>query len=195
MKALLLAEGNTDRCLLSPIRWVLRQATAESGSLDFVEPGRSGGGTLADKVPRLEPCDLLFLHRDRDRASVEERTAEISAAAGRSRHVPVVPVRAMESWLLLDEAAIRAAAGRPSGTEALGLPPVERVEKEPDPKGLLRSALLAACGTGRTRARFRADAAVYRVADLVDDWSGHRRLEAFRRLEADTRAALVALAR
>jgi hypothetical protein len=164
MRALLLGEGNTDRCLLAPIRWVLRQATVHTWSLDFVEPGRSGGGTLADKVGRLEPCDLLFLHRDRDRASVEHRTAEIAAAAGARPHVPVVPVREMEAWLLLDVPAIRAAAGRPAGTEPLDLPPIDRVEAESDPKGTLERALLAACGTGRARARFRADAAVARPA-------------------------------
>ena len=194
MNALLLGEGNSDRCLLAPIRWVLQQATADQWSLHFVDPARTGGGTLTEKIAQIEPCDLLFVHRDRDRATVQDRVGEIADAVGARRHVPVVPVRALEAWLLLDEAAIRTAAGRPAGTESLDLPPPNRVEQEPDPKGRLRRALLAACGSGRVRARFRADVAVYRVADLVDDWSGHRRLDAFVRLEADTRAALAACA-
>ncbi|MEQ1571805.1 MAG: hypothetical protein ABMA64_39630 [Myxococcota bacterium] len=191
MRALLLGEGNTDRCLLPALRWVLRTATDAAWSVDFVDPSRLGGAPdLASKVLQVEPCDLLFIHRDRDRSTVEQRLAEIATAAPDRLHVPVVPIRMMEAWLLLDERAIRTAAGRPAGKEPLNLPPAGAVERDADPKDTLKAALLKACGSGRARSRFRADAAVYRVADLIEDWAGHRRLEAFQRLETDVAAAL-----
>jgi hypothetical protein len=38
------------------------------------------------------------------------------------RHIPVVPVRMTEAWLLADEFAIRSAPGNPNGTQSLDLP-------------------------------------------------------------------------
>ena len=54
--------------------------------------------------------DLLFVHRDADAAGHEARTREIVDASANMElnvnRVPIVPVRATEAWILLDEAAI-----------------------------------------------------------------------------------------
>ena len=53
------------------------------------------------------------------------------------RVVCVVPVRMQEAWLLIDEAALRRAAGDPNGTQPLAMPDVQRLEELADPKQLI----------------------------------------------------------
>ena len=198
MNAALLGEGPSDRCLLPILRWLLGRCTPQEVSVDWVDTTRlPAARTLSEKVRHTllaQPCDLLFIHRDSDNQPVTWRYDEIRDAAGQQTHVGVVPIRMMEAWLLLDESAIRAAAGRVSGREPLRLPSPSRVEDVANPKHVLREALLAAhASTGRRKDRFDPGAALYRVADLVEDWEPLRQLSAFQRLEADTLQALNAL--
>lgn len=96
-----------------------------------------------------------------------------------------------EAWLLHNEAALREAADRPSGTDPLDLPAAVRWERLPDPKPTLYNALRTASGaTGRRAKRFKPARAAHRLAELITDWSPLRPLQAFAQLEADTRAAL-----
>lgn len=142
----------------------------------------------------MHPCDVLFVHRDSDSQPPRWRYDEIAAAAREHPHVAVVPVKMTEAWLLFDERALRAAAGRPSGRDDLQLPSLSQVERIADPKEVLKQALRRANGaTGRRARRFRPSAAMHRLADLIEDWSPLRRLDAFQRLEADTRAVLRSL--
>lgn len=102
--------------------------------------------------------DLIVVHRDADSAGHARRLEEIDRALAEVDHsgpvVPVVPVRMTEAWLLLDEAAIRQVAGNPRGKSPLALPALRSVESTPDPKVLLRDAILAAASvTGRKRER------------------------------------------
>ncbi len=195
----LLGEGSSDRALLPVLRWLLAETTPKPLELRFVDPvllpGRAR--TLAEKVERaalLGPWDLLFIHRDADAQPPEWRLSEIANAAGRQPHVAVVPVRMTEAWLLVSETAIRAAAGRPSGAEPLSLPRLKGIETLADPKVTLRDALTKAhAAAGRRARRFDPDAAVHRVAELVEDWSPLRILPAFGALEADLRKALARL--
>lgn len=194
----LLGEGSSDRALLPVLRWVLERATPAEFRVAWVDTSLfTTGPKLADKVRgalTVQPCRLLFVHRDADNQPPELRFDEIRLAAGAQPHVAVVPIRTTEAWLLIDEAAIRAAAGRVSGKESLSLPAQSRIEQVSDPKRVLRDALVTAHGaTGRRARRFHPADARMRLADLVDDWSPLRQLSAFQRLEADTRAALAAL--
>ncbi len=60
-----------------------------------------------------------------------------------------------EAWLLADEAAIRRAAGSPSGRVDLGLPTFAELERLADPKQRLHEALKVASGyTGRRLRNF-----------------------------------------
>jgi len=198
MNGALLGEGNSDRALLPLLSWVVRNATDVDATIIWIDPARLPPARgLADKarlVHTILACDLLFVHRDADKQPADWRYAEIRNAVGDMAHVPVVPVRMTEAWLLPHESAIREASGRVSGRDDLALPPIGRIEDVADPKAALRDALLSAHGaTGRRRSRFDPGAAIYRLADLVEDWSPLRRLPSFRRLEQDTRAALAGL--
>lgn len=98
-----------------------------------------------------------------------------------------------EAWLLIDEQAIRAAADNPNGTERLPIPRPQRLEDLADPKGLLHECLLTASETqGRRRDQFKRDlpSRVYRVADLIEDFSHLRQLSAFQIFEETARRVL-----
>ena len=49
------------------------------------------------------------------------------------RHVLVIPVRMTEAWLLIDELALRRAAGNPNGRNPLDLPALKDLEALPEP--------------------------------------------------------------
>jgi hypothetical protein len=135
---------------------------------------------------------MLFAHRDAENQDPELRHTEIAAANTTGcDHVCAVPVRMQEAWLLHNEAALREAADRPSGTNRLDLPPASRWDRLPAPKATLHSALQNASGaTGRRAKRFKPSRAAHRLAELITDWSPLRTLPAFVRLETDMRAAL-----
>ena len=55
----------------------------------------------------------------------------------------VIPVRMTEAWLLIDEKAIRIAAGNRNGTEILEIPKLHELESLPDPKKLLYELIIS----------------------------------------------------
>ena len=198
LQATLVTDGASDVMLVPVLQWLIRQLTAEAFEIRWAdlrglrEKPRDLAGKLAIAV-REYPCQLLFVHRDAEGQDPRLRYEEIRRAADTTpcRHVCVVPVRMQEAWLLHDEAALREAADRPSGTEDLDLPPPQRWERLPNPKRVLHDALRAANGaTGRRAKNFRPRRAAHRLADLITDWRPLRSLAAFNRLEADTRSAL-----
>jgi hypothetical protein len=144
----------------------------------------------------LYPYDLLFVHRDAEGQAPKLRRREIFNALrwAHVRHIPVVPVRMTESWLLINEAAIRCAAGNRNGTDNLDLPELRRLEGIPDPKSVLRNALMAACGlNARRRASLPVNAQVHRIPAFIDDYSSLDVLPAFQALQEDIKQALAEL--
>jgi len=136
----------------------------------------------------LYPCDVLFVHRDAEAQPPELRREEIAKALrGTSvQHVPVVPVRMTEAWLLADEFAIRSAAGNPRGTGTLNLPDLRRLEDVPEPKRVLHDALIAACGLNARRRGLLSVHLRYRlIPNYIDDYSRLSVLSAFRMLQED----------
>lgn len=120
--------------------------------------------TVAGKLAAVKAIggayDIVFLHRDADRDGRAARVAEIAAAVAEvmpdSAHVPVVPIRMTEAWLLLDEQQIREVAGNPNGKVGLNLPSSRNVERIADPKAHLQEALVTAAElTGRRRKSFQ----------------------------------------
>jgi len=200
IRATLLADGSSDRVLIPMLEWLITEMTTSSLTFEWADLGvvRRKPTKLVDRVAealRLYPCDLLFVHRDAEAQPPEWRHREIAAAVPELQtRVAVVPVRMQEAWLLHDEAALRKAAGRPSGTEPLSLPALAKVEAVVDPKATLNTALLTAAAlTGRRRQSFNAGIAAQRLAMLIEDWAPLRQLSAFRQLEDDTRDALVGM--
>jgi hypothetical protein len=202
----LVAEGTTDKALLPILGWAIRRdLRVKEFELQFAEPFLLPPirDRLTPKIRRaleLYPCNLLFVHRDADREAAVTRREEIrgavAAAAGGPVAVPVVPVRMTEAWLLINEAAIRSAAGNPRGTMALELPSRSvAIEREPNPKALLHNALRSACGLhGRKLAKFDPQASARRVSELVVDWGPLRQLAAYLEFEHELQGALDHLA-
>ena len=147
----------------------------------------------------LYPCDLLFVHRDAESAPIEKRESEIRKALKGSsvedsvRVVCVVPVRMQEAWLLIDETALRRAAGNPNGTQPLAMPDVQRLEELADPKQLIRELLRQASGLrGRRLKRFSWRSSAHRVAEMIGDFSPLYGLAAFQRLAAEVERVVTA---
>ena len=197
LRATLVTDGTSDVVLVPILQWLMRQLTPEDFEIRWADPRvfpekpRSLAARLAVAIQEY-PCQLLFVHRDAEKQDPGVRYQEIAAANGTGHdHVCVVPVKMQEAWLLHDETALREAAGRPSGTEDLGLPPAQRWDKLADPKRVLYDALRTANGAkGRRAKSFKPGRAAHRLADLITDWTPLRTLNAFARLEADTRTAL-----
>ena len=94
-----------------------------------------------------------------------------------------------EAWLLIDEAALRRAAGDPNGTQPLDMPDVQKLEELADPKQLIRELLSQASGLqGRRLERFNWRSSAHRVAEMISDFSLLYRLAAFQRLAAGGQA-------
>ena len=205
MRFTLVSEGPSDAALLHPLKWLLQA----NGVNQPIEPAWADLRSFPKPFLSLEhkiraamelfPCELLFVHRDADREPRENRVSEIRSAiqrissdffAGRP-YACVVPVRMTEAWLLFDEAAIRQAAGNPSGTSPLNLPSVSRAEDLPDPKAVLNQALIQATEKpARRLEKCRTGLAVQRVAELISDYAPLRRSHSFQALEGELQAVL-----
>jgi hypothetical protein len=203
----LVADGLSDRCLMPIVEWVLGQSIAfqrHSPQLriagEFIDPSefRPPAKTTEARVAMALKhcrCDILFVHRDAEKESLESRTAEIRAAASQhaSSLVPIVPVRMTEAWLLFDEQAIRRASDNPNGTVPLNLPNLSKVEFLPDPKTVLREAMEAASEKhGRRLKRFRSEFGRrrQRIVEYIDDFSPLRKLSAFESFVHEARHTL-----
>ena len=98
-----------------------------------------------------------------------------------------------EAWLLIDEAALRRAAGNPNGTQPLAIPEVQTLEELADPKQLIRELLHQASELrGRRLERFNWRLSVHRVAEMIGDFSILYRLAAFQRLAAEVKRVVTA---
>src|SRR5262245_37627712 len=189
----LLADGGRDRALRHVLDWAIRTADPSLAIEGFTFVKRDGpvADAIRRTVERYRP-EFLFVHRDAEREPCEVRRAEIPTSPGRV--VRVVPVRMTEAWLLIDEAAIRRAAGNPNGNAPLDLPTPVRVEGLADPKQVLLDAMLTASGALRGRRRKRAlrDEAEWceRVAARVADFAPLADLPAFKAFDAELRERL-----
>jgi hypothetical protein len=195
----LLTDGPTNQVLLPILNWLLRDLLPETAIQPlWWDPQRFPQSTrrLPERIQQAllySPCDLLFIHRDAEREPPENRLGEIQRSLQEIAHerppvVCVIPMRMTEAWLLFEEAAIRRASGNPNGKVVLELPSLRRVEQLPDPKEVLYSLLREASGlTGRRLKDFRYTAAVYRIAEIIEDFSPLRVLSAFQALEQELR--------
>lgn len=195
----LLSDGASDRALLPVLDWVLRRQSNRDFQAQWADLRRlpRPPRDLSDRIVvslSLYPCDLLFVHRDAEGLGYAKRAAEIERHLNaRPSHpaVCVVPVRMQEAWLLCDEGALRRAAGNPQGRVNLRLPAPSRLESIVDPKNLLWDLLRTACELGPSRLRrFNPAERVYRLAELIEDFSPLRSLSAFRALESNVARVL-----
>jgi len=99
--------------------------------------------------------------------------------------VPVVPIRMIESWLLVDEQAIRSAANNRNGRIPLTLPANNRIEQLPDPKAVLFDLLKTACDLPSQRLRrFNEHYARSRISNFMQTFESLRFQQGFQAFEA-----------
>lgn len=197
----LVTDGPSDRLLKHPIEWLLERLTTLDFDGEWANPRGFDRGEMTGLYGRLDqalshyPCQLLFVHRDAEKQPRQVRLAEIEKAVGRLSDSPpavcVVPVRMTEAWLLIDESALRLAAGNPNGRVVLGLPRIRHLESLPDPKKTLFDLLKDATELPRRRLRrFRERQARQRLAELIDDYSPLEALPAFQAFRKDLKRVL-----
>ncbi len=196
VRYVLLGDGRSDRALMPILTWLLRlhlPDTALQGDWADLTRLRQPPKKLEDRIRTsldLYPCDLLFVHRDAEKESYEQRLVEIDMALAKAAlpqklpTIGVIPVRMTEAWLLVHEGALRRAAGNPNGKEPLPMPAIPDLETLIDPKATLYQLLEQASGlSGRRRKEFRSGDRVHRLAALIEDFSPLRHLAAFQNLE------------
>lgn len=206
VRFVLVAEGTSDGGLVRIladlcVRCGAEEAIGEFPRLDQLR--QKVGHRAADKaraaLAMFPDTNLLFVHRDADgHAPDDVRTQIAEALSGfdAPAHVAVVPVREMEAWLLTDEGAIREVVGNRRGRSPLPLPPLHKIEEVPDPKALLKEALVIASELNGPRAkRVRKEFPLYRkgLLDGLDLDGGVSRLPAMQRLTRSISAALKTL--
>ncbi|MCL2723608.1 MAG: hypothetical protein FWD69_04140 [Polyangiaceae bacterium] len=101
-----------------------------------------------------------------------------------------------EAWFLHDHAAIRRASGNPNGTTRLMLPESADVEREPDPKKTLLTALLDAselAGTRRQKRKKDFPTMRARTAELISDFAPLTGVLSFQSFIASLKSALIKL--
>ena len=201
---LLVCEGSSDTPLTSHIQRLLDSFGSHQSVFDVSTSGRRLVDKVRDGLALASHYDVLFVHRDADRAGAAARYREIDAAVQQSGYdgpwVGIVPVRTTEAWLLLDDTAIRDIVRNPNGRIRLNLPSPAGAERLADPKSALQSAMLLAADVhGRKRralAREIPDLRNLLLANLpiggplerVESWARFRddAIAALRELEART---------
>ncbi|MEX8519707.1 MAG: hypothetical protein AB3X44_14445 [Leptothrix sp. (in: b-proteobacteria)] len=185
-----MADGSSDRVLIPLLEMLLDEhCPGPYRSPHFAD--LPAGMPLMDRVSQaidLYPCDLLFVHRDAEKelpaARIEEIQQALASLDSAPASISIIPVRMTESWLLVDEPAIRKAAGNPAGKVALNLPRLDRIESLPDPKDVLFEALRTASELPQGRLRkFNPEAKRHHVTHQIDNLDYLRRLPSFQHLE------------
>jgi hypothetical protein len=195
----LITDGSSDRALMPILTWLL----IELGVNIPIQPTWADFRRLHNPPKKLEdriqkaialyPCDLLFVHRDAEKESRQKRVSEIHQAVNLIKEdvtfpvVCVIPVKMTEAWLLIDEKAIREAAGNPKGSQPLNLPKPSKTEELSDPKEILKGLLETARGHAPRR---QQTVSITRIAELIDDFQPLKQLPAFRQLESELRDTL-----
>ncbi|MFM7464010.1 MAG: hypothetical protein ACKO28_00780 [Cyanobium sp.] len=200
----LLGDGSSDRVLQPILNWLLKDLGVEGPIQgEWADLGTVKTNALSGRVMRalnLFPCDLLFIHRDAENHSRQMRLKEVQSAVQRcsqsssglgTNFIPVIPIRMTEAWLMISEAALRAAAMNRNGTIPLVMPPIEKLEHLPDPKQILHELLRKASEKrGRRLKEFNPGQVVHQIPQEIKDFSALRQLLSFRDLEADLRSWL-----
>lgn len=198
VRFLLVCEGSSDAALINHIERLLIDCGASQADGTAFHMGSGVADKIRDGLTHYGDADLLFVHRDADSAGSDARFSEIAReidAAGYSgRWIGIVPIRAMEAWLLVDETAIRRVVGRPTATESLDLPAIQDLERVADPKEKLKQVLSkAALPQGnRRRKKFAADFGRLRrqLAENLAIGGPLERVSAWVRLRGDVTAAI-----
>ncbi|TAG70041.1 MAG: hypothetical protein EAZ26_06445, partial [Runella slithyformis] len=164
-KYLLISDGSSDKCLLPIIDFVLNahfpNLVFEGQWADYKflrKPPQSLSEKISSGIDLYEP-DWVFVHRDAEAVAnpLKKRSEEIQMAveaakyASKNIFIEIIPIKMMETWLLIDEMAIRKAANNPNGKVKIQLPAIRQLENLSQPKELLFDLLKQASGLPQGR--------------------------------------------
>ena len=188
----IICDGTSDLCLQNIVEWIADTAFPTQAFRIFaareVVPAR---GTLQERLRKAQRAyepSMIICHRDAEAMTLQDRINEVNAAQVASNLpilvVPAVPVRMIESWLLIDQAAIRCAADNKNGTSDLSLPSPNKIEQLGDPKEILFTALRKASNLPPQRLKkFNENRARSRVASFIENFGSLRALQSFQLFE------------
>ena len=177
------ADGGTDRLLVPVIQWAIHRLDPD---VEILEPEfRKRHGSVVDFLGGYESdVMLVFVHRDSENLSLQQRSREFEAVT-RPNVVPIVPVQMSEAWILFDSAAVAKAPGSPASR--VSVPAIAEIEGISNPKERLDQLLFHAAGspTGRRGRNFKRSIVDRRVsvAEYISDYAPLRHLPAFRRFQ------------
>ncbi|WP_320779547.1 hypothetical protein [Streptomyces sp. CRN 30] len=207
VRVLFLSEGTSDQGLVSHVEGIAADlgVPVAVSAPDLRWLRIPAGHSVIDKLRTTRDMggayDLAVIQRDADRGAPQDRRTEMANAVGEVwpglAHVPAVPVRMLEAWLLLDEQAIREVAGNPRGRIPLDLPKAASVERVADPKQRLKDTIATASGCkGRrlTELHQRFPRNRHRLLDLLDRDGPVSEVASWRTFVAELSAALRAVA-
>jgi hypothetical protein len=196
----LIGDGSSDSTLMPIIKWLLDdlfpQLPNEGNFVDFrymkKAPKKSNVKEQINEAIKQYPCDILCYHRDAEQRTkdiVAQRKSEILQHSPTSLPIVcIVPVVMTEAWLLIDEMAIKKAAGNRNYKGQIALPIPAKLADIADPKDQLHQYLKEASGLkGRKLDKFEIHQAVHQVAENIRDFSPLRQLKAFEIFENDLR--------
>ncbi|MFC4036437.1 hypothetical protein ACFO3J_34115 [Streptomyces polygonati] len=202
LRVLFVSEGSSDQGLRPHIERVAAEEGREMllTAPDFALLAGRVGHAVIDKLRAARQLggsyDVIIVQRDADAMGAPTRREEIAAAVNEVwdglRHVPVIPVRMLEAWLLVDEPVIRQVAGNPRGKNPLDLPKGTAVERVPDPKQTLKDTLAAASQLKGRRLEIlqkRFPQNRHRLLELIDPSGPVREVPSWRTFVGDLREA------
>ncbi len=203
LKFTLIGDGSSDEALLTIIKWLLNDLypniPSEGKFADFrflkSPPAKSNIQEQVNHANKYYPYDILFFHRDAESTDTDILDKRKKEVLGKiiypEKVVCVVPIKMMEAWLLIDEMAVKKAAGNRNYKGPLNLPNIRKIEKLPDPKDTLHRLLVDASNLkGRKAKGFNPNAATHLVSENITDFSVLRQLTAFQQFETDLKIAI-----
>jgi hypothetical protein len=200
LKFTLIGDGSSDKALMNIIKWLFNDVfptlPIEGSYADFrTLPNPPLKKNIQEQIKFAEkyyPFHILFYHRDAEsseRAILNTRKAEILDgidASYFSKIICVIPIVMMETWLLIDDTAIKKAAGNRNYNNAIVLPVASKLENIRDSKMFLHELLKETSGLKKRNLKtFNEHKAVHLVSENIRDYSILRQLHSFTVFEND----------
>ncbi len=200
IRVTLIGDGSSDKALSSIIKWLADDLYPKvPSSISYADfrnlpkpPMKSDVKAQISTAKEYYPYDVLIYHRDAERNDIQiidDRKSEVLECVDDvdvKMIICVVPIKMMESWLLINQDALKKAAGNRNYKGNLLLPPINKIESLTQPKETLHQLLINASGLkGRNLTKFNPHQAVHRLAAYIEDYSVLRELKAFKVFEND----------
>jgi hypothetical protein len=183
---LLISDGSSDRALIPIIDYFLYEISgihfngkrAEFGLLR--NPPKSLKNRIIKALDLYPDIELIFIHRDAERQTIEMRVGEINENIDKASmvlkeefsFVKIIPIRMTETWLLIEENAIKRASGNPNSKINLKLPSINKLEQIPNPKALLIDLIKQSSSlSGRRLASLNIHHCISLIPQFIDDFS------------------------